>query len=254
MTVSDSKLKQVISRAIVEEFTQENWIQLGLLTGTSDLITGHSRLLGSLRFGDNDYQTHAATILSQLLQEFDAAALLRNFEEIINLPAWLRETHPDLFRDVYESEFDESLLQLEHQAVALGASDTPRHIARIRRSVDTDPEQAIGSSKELLESVLKTILGDYRESYSSNDDLAKLLKDVRRTLALESGRTGSARDRVLNGLSAIAAGVAELRNLHGTGHGRGRTDEPDTAYAHLAVNSSTALAHFLIEMHKAKKN
>jgi hypothetical protein len=253
VTVSDTKLKQIISRAVIERFKSDHWVQLGLLTGTSDYILKHPRLLRSLRFGDNDYSTHAATTLGRLLDDFDAADLLRMIEEIIDVPAWLRESHPDLHRDVYESEFDETLAQLEHAGLALGATQLPRHIARIRRSIDRDPEQAIGSSKDLLESVLKTILDDHGEIHDEAAELPRLMKQTRRALDLESGRTGTARDRILNALTHIATGVTELRNLHGTGHGRSVTTEPDAAYAHLAMNSSATLARFLIEVHQGKR-
>ena len=253
MVVSDTKLKRAISLAIIERFTQADWTLLGLQTGTSDVINGHPRLLRSLFFEDNDYPSNVASVLTRMFREIGAPELVKAIEDIIDLPTWLHEAHPKLYQDIYGSEFDESLLQLEEEGIALGVHDIPRHIARIRRSVDTDPDQAIGSSKELLESVIKTILDDRSVAYRSTDDMRKLLKEVRQQLDLESGRTGNARDRILNGLTAIASGVTELRNLHGTRHGRSRTREPDIAYAHLVVSSSAAIARFLMDTHSAKQ-
>jgi hypothetical protein len=53
---------------IVEGFDGENWEELGLLTGATDLIMGHYRLLRSLGFGDEDYAGHALTVLRQIVE------------------------------------------------------------------------------------------------------------------------------------------------------------------------------------------
>lgn len=253
MGASNTQVKQAVSLAVISLFTEEHWTMLGLHTGTSDIITGHQRLLRSLRFGYSDYASHVASVLNRMFREVETDELIKVVEDLIDLPNWLRENYPKLYQDIYGSESDESLRQLEEASVSLGIHDIPRHVARIRRSTDTDPEQAIGSSKELLESVLKSILDDCDVEYAATDDMPKLLKEVRRELDLESGRAGTARDRILNGLTAIANGVTELRNLHGTGHGRSRASEPEVAYAHLVVNSSAALARFLMEIHSASR-
>lgn len=249
MVASDTTLKRAISVAVIERFTREDWILLGLQTGTTEIINGHSRLLRSLYFEDDDYPSNVAWVLNRIFMEIEATELIKSVEDIVDLPAWLHEHHPKLYQEIYGAEFDESLVELEEVSRTLGAHDIPRHVARIRRAINTDPEQAIGSSKELLESVAKTILDDYGVPYAPSDTMPKLLKEVRRQLNLESGRTGTARDRILNGLTSIVIGVTELRNLHGTGHGRSRTPQPDLAYARLVVNSSAAASRFLMDVH-----
>ena len=44
-----------LKRRILEDFTAENWVELGLITDCTHLIEQHSRLLRSLHFGDEDY-------------------------------------------------------------------------------------------------------------------------------------------------------------------------------------------------------
>lgn len=254
MVAQDTHLKRAISLAAVDRFTADDWIMLGLHTGTSEVITGHDRLLRSQRFGDDDYPRHVSWIIGYLLREVGAGELMRVVEELIDLPDWLLKEHPRLYQQIYGAEFDGSLIQLELDGHELGVHDITRHTTRIRLSIDADPEQAIGSAKELLETVLKTILDDCDVGYSQTDDIPKLVKHARHVLDLESGQTGTARDRVLNGLTAIANGVNELRNLHGTGHGRSRTSAPEMAYAHLVVNSSAALARFLLEIHSTRRS
>jgi AbiJ N-terminal domain 5 len=52
-----------LQAAIVEGFTKDNWLQLGLLTGFYERIRSHSRLLRSLSFGDPDYAGHVLDII-----------------------------------------------------------------------------------------------------------------------------------------------------------------------------------------------
>jgi hypothetical protein len=57
-----------------------------------------------------------------------------------------------------------------------------RHAARIRHGIAEDPAQAIGSAKELLETVLKTVIGDHGQK--SRDDISELLKKAQAQLDL----------------------------------------------------------------------
>ncbi len=44
-----------IKNQIVKEFSRSEWLELGFLTGYSEMIEKHPRLLRSLDFGDDDY-------------------------------------------------------------------------------------------------------------------------------------------------------------------------------------------------------
>ncbi|WP_019675490.1 hypothetical protein [Arsukibacterium perlucidum] len=52
-----------LKRRIEEDFTSSNWEEIGLLTDCSHLISGHSRLLRSLHFGDEDYGGNIISVL-----------------------------------------------------------------------------------------------------------------------------------------------------------------------------------------------
>lgn len=52
-----------IKERIVQNFSKENWLELGVLTGAIDAINGHDRLLRSLSWGDTDYSGHALDML-----------------------------------------------------------------------------------------------------------------------------------------------------------------------------------------------
>lgn len=54
---------------IVADFDHGNWEELGLLTGRSGIINGHSRLLRSLSWGDEDYSGNVLTVLRRMVEE-----------------------------------------------------------------------------------------------------------------------------------------------------------------------------------------
>ncbi len=53
-----------IKDRIVTNFTRENWVEVGLLTGFHDLINSHPRLLRSLYWGDEDYSDNVLNMLT----------------------------------------------------------------------------------------------------------------------------------------------------------------------------------------------
>ena len=57
--------------------------------------------------------------------------------------------------------------------------------------------------------------------------------------------------RLLSNLGTIGNGLAELRGLYGTGHGKhGKTSGLSARHAKLAVGAATPLATFLFDTHK----
>lgn len=63
-----SRLIQLRAR-IVDGFDGGNWEELGLLTGASELINGHPRLLRSLSWGDEDYAGNVLTVLRRIVEQ-----------------------------------------------------------------------------------------------------------------------------------------------------------------------------------------
>lgn len=128
---------------------------------------------------------------------------------------------------------------------------------RMRAAVDDDPALAIGTAKELLETTCKTILHEREVEIDPAWDIARLVKEARAALELlpedvpDSARGAQVAKRLLSNLGSIAQGLAELRNLYGTGHGRhGRGGGPGPRHARLAVGAAAALATFLFETHE----
>jgi len=57
-----------LSETAVANFDAGNWLELGTLTGSYELITTHDRLLRSLRFGDPDYSGCALQVLMKIVE------------------------------------------------------------------------------------------------------------------------------------------------------------------------------------------
>jgi hypothetical protein len=150
--------------------------------------------------------------------------------------------------------------ELTEVAGTLDSRVLRQQIDRIRNAIDDDPDLAIGTSKELLETTCKTILADYGVTADSNWDLTRLVKEARAVLKLvpedvpDSAKGAETIKRILGSLAQIPQGIAELRNLYGTGHGKdGAFRGLATRHARLAAGCATTLASFLFETHEARK-
>ncbi len=74
--------KRILSlrERVVAEFNSGDWEEVGLLTGFSDLISDHPRLLRSLSWGDEDYAGNALTIIKRIAeQDVDAFGVFEKF-------------------------------------------------------------------------------------------------------------------------------------------------------------------------------
>ena len=155
----------------------------------------------------------------------------------------------------------QNLEPLRQHADVLDASYLKKQIRRIESSIDDDPELAIGTAKELVESCCKTILAERGKPISGRPDIPELTKATLKELKLvPEGIDDAARGvdvirRLLRNLGTIGSGLAELRGLYGTGHGKhGKTKGLGSRHAKLAVGAATTLVVFLIETHIETRN
>jgi hypothetical protein len=127
------------------------------------------------------------------------------------------------------------------------------HLRRIDSSVEEDPALAIGSSKELVESLCRMILDDYGEPHSGGDDLLELYKKAATALRLSaesvpsSSKGSHAAQRALRALATTVQSLAELRNQLGIGHGRAKASPALARHARLAAAASRGITEFMLE-------
>jgi hypothetical protein len=133
------------------------------------------------------------------------------------------------------------------------------HLRRIDGAIETDPALAVGSAKELLETVAKQILEFHHVKYDQSDSIQQLVKGAMTALNLsiegipEAAKGANSLKQILAGLNQIVGGVAELRNLYGTGHGRTRSGGLKARHARLVVGAVSTLAVFLLETLEDRK-
>lgn len=243
-----------LKRCVVSRFDSENWDEVTYLLNGRDVINSHPRLLRSLSFGDDDYPGCVLEVLGQLI-DLDKG----NFNILVDycrFHDWLRDQEPQLFEELF-GHLDPGLSTTEK--VALDNSfNLSKHIQRIRESIEKDPELAVGSTKEMLESVMKTVLMSFGDD-DCKEDLPKLLKKVQKNLKLdpseihESVKGADIVRRVLSNLGQVVTGVYELRNIYGTDHGKIRHSGISPRHARLVVGVGAALAGFLIETNDIRR-
>lgn len=142
----------------------------------------------------------------------------------------------------------------------LNAEYVIQQITRMEESVVSDPELAIGTAKEFVETICKTVLGECGQMTPGNADLPQLVKQVREKLDLlphnvpERAKGAETIKRVLSNLGTVAQGLAELRGLYGSGHGKdAKVKGLQPRHARLAVGAASTLALFLFETYQDRK-
>jgi len=194
-----------------------------------------------------------AEVLSSLLDYWRAinplsspeeAALARKCERVVQK---LRLSHPAL-KDVRK-------IFIEFNAQYLA-----RQIRRIEQSVESDPELAIGTAKELIETCCRTILAERGKPVCGTPNITTLTKAALRELKLvpesipEHAKGREVVKRILSNLAALVQGLVELRGLYGTGHGKeGTVQLLKPRHAKLATSAAITLVTFLFETHKERR-
>jgi hypothetical protein len=127
-------------------------------------------------------------------------------------------------------------------------------------SVLNDPDLAIGTAKELIETCCKSILHERGVDIPGSADLPQLVKLTSKELQLtpadipDAAKASDTIKRLLSNLATITQGITELRNQYGTGHGKvGTSKGLTTRHAKLAVGAASTLAVFLAETHQVRK-
>jgi hypothetical protein len=135
-----------------------------------------------------------------------------------------------------------------------------RQINRMESAIESDPDLAIGTAKELVETVSHTILESCGKPVTDHPDLLPLVRRALDELKLvpdgikDEVKGAKSVKAILGNLSTLVQGLAELRNLYGTGHGKGGSAKGLTArHARLAVGAATTLAIFLFDTHEDRR-
>ena len=124
-----------------------------------DYVTEHPRFLRSSMWGDNDHEGCVLDLV-EYLSSINQSALVY----LVELECVQKELG-DIDReilDVLHGKADPLIRALPHSLDQIEAVqsivDLKKYIERIENSVPSDPNNAIGAAKDLLEATMKTIL------------------------------------------------------------------------------------------------
>lgn len=124
----------------------------------------------------------------------------------------------------------------------------------------TNPTEAIGKAKELIESCCETILE--RNGITPNKDwkLNQLVDETMKLLEItpkhipDTAKEATAIKAILGSLRGIATNIAIIRNAYGSGHGKSASYKGlQERHAKLAIGSSVTLVNFLWDSFERKK-
>ena len=145
-------------------------------------------------------------------------------------------------------------------ADALDANWMRGEVQRLERAVDTDPSLAVGTAKDLVETCCKTILTRRNVDMPKTADLPKLVRLVATELKLvpdgisEATKGANIIRGILTNLAVLTHGLAELRGLYGSGHGRdGKHRGLGPRHARLAVATAVAFIDFVTETYHERE-
>ena len=225
----------------------------------AQLPTGERRSLVERYFAAVDWTSPQS--VARVVRAFEE--VLRQIDEPVERQALLAPLVRDGF-DYHQGRLRQrrstGLAGIASASNLIDAAVLHDHIERIESGLETDPAQAIGSAKELVESVAKLVLVVYGQDASGLDSVQQLVKAALKSLnpgleELPRSREGSSAIRqVVSGLAQVVGGTAELRNLYGTGHGREVRMALEPRHARLVVGAAGTLCWYLLQTLDARKN
>ncbi len=264
--------KLLISRNVLVEL-REHFVNQHILRTIHDAFQSVGILL------NNDVPENVSgerrTLVEQyyatldLTQNNDLQKILRLIEQqILYCEVHLPETDPNPLFGVLTILEDEGYVVQNRKLIAITTPFSFQHIGidhftsrsiqqdweRMIRSIEGDPADAVTSARSMLESTCKLILEELSISYEDKWDLPKLYKETANALRLSpSGYDEELFKRILGGLNNICHGLAELRNVYGDAHGKGKkTYHISARHARLAVNAAGSLSVFLLETSESR--
>jgi hypothetical protein len=239
------------------------------------LVSGQRRTLVEQYYHTVDWADHAQ--VRRVLQVFENVLhrAEKLAEEVTFTPEWQEQRKKEVEKLIHYLQRDgfqwlggrivsgagiPSLASIRDTAVVFDANHMADQIRRMESAVESDPSLAIGTAKEIIETCCKTILAERGKPVTGTPDVSTLTKETLKELKLvpegvpDAARGAEVIKRLLSNLGTIGNGLAELRGLYGTGHGKhGSTTGLGARHAKLAVGAAATLTVFLFETHKETK-
>ena len=181
----------------------------------------------------------------ELDEVLEAAILCMSADEWSQGPAHVNAT----IRKLIDSRSDPLLAALVlgfedlEAARQVSPIDLTSHMERIRNALPDDPHLAIGATKDMLETTMKTILDRRGRGETDGLRFPELTERCLKELGLK-GRSAPATEaerhqgRIASSAQRMIEAANELRNQAGTGHGRVAGKEPKVSLADASLVAS----------------
>lgn len=98
------QLQNAVLKYVTKTFDEADWIELGIETGTLEVIQGHDRLLRALSWGDPDYAAHAVDVTKKILKSMGDGAMPDVEQVKVAFPrfkAWSKENDLGMYRKLF---------------------------------------------------------------------------------------------------------------------------------------------------------
>lgn len=229
-----------MQRAILAEFSEADWHEIGYETGFQDLITGHQRLLRSLSWRDADYGSHIFEVLDHFSKK-DIQALVAIIQ------------HPKI-RPHLERTQPGKLIEIGYQAGHV--PPVKPHVSAseaVRRALaDADNLLATSGAPSVIDRLHTAMHGYLKAACQENGiqlpdgaTMTSAYKALRAEHpALQSlGNHDGAIGRILSPFAAVLDALNSLRNHASIAHpNENLLDAPEAA---LVVNAVRTMFHYL---------
>ncbi len=193
--------------------------------------------------------------LVEHLSYSNVPALLELFDRP-NVQRAIRRVDHDIM-DIWQDKADPVVSALSHSLNEVKAVkevvDLKQYISRIETSLPSDPHQAVGATKELLEATMRTILDRKGVVGVEKFDFPKLTNTCFSELGLTPQNPPNNKSegyirKISSNAKKMIETANELRNLAGTGHGHvvGKEEALSADDAGLVASSGLILAAWLL--------
>lgn len=242
----DTKLRGrvmlALQKAIVAKFDKGDWHELGHLTDSYDYIVGHSRLLRSLSFGDEDYGGCVFHVLDYLAQN-DTNNLITVIEHN-KIRSYLEKYSPDVLSEIGLSE--------EHVPSVLpiiSATDVVRKALTDADSLllSNGATSAIDRLHTALHGYLRSVCSEANIQISDNAAITALFKALRtQHYAFQNlGHQENEIQRILTSFASVVDSLNTIRNHGSVAHpNESLLGEHE---AELTVNAVRTLFNYLVK-------
>lgn len=90
----------VLTKYVLDSFSESDWYTLGQLTGKLNMINEHPRLMRSLSFGDPDYDACVAEVMDKIFG--NEPHLINEVIDHFDIDLWYQQKEPEKYRRVFQ--------------------------------------------------------------------------------------------------------------------------------------------------------